>query len=314
MEPPSIVKGATVHRRQAGVCWRVRFRHSTMLVMSARRLLTATVIIGMAACLAGCSVETGVTRELVVDEPLGAAAVTDVQVEMGAGDLTIAPGAVGLASGTIRYNVESWEPTITRTDTKLTIRQGSQKGVSGLGSEIVNKWNLELGKPPMRLKVSAGAYEGTFDLSGLTLQNLSIKDGASRTQIMFNSANPGQMASFDYDTGASSVTLLGLANANFRSMTFDGGAGTYSLDFSGQLRSDGSVRLKAAAGSLRISVPSGTAAQVTIEGTLNDVDVEGTWTVVDRTYSTPAAGAQTQGKKLTIKVEIDVGSVTLVTK
>ena len=278
------------------------------------RLLVAIVIVGLAACSAGCTVETGVTQELVVDEPLGAAAVTEVELEMGAGDLTIAPGAVGLASGTIRHNVESWKPTVTRTDTRLTIKQGSQKGVSGLGSEIVNKWDLELGRPPMRLKISAGAYEGLFDLSGLTLQDLSIRDGASRTQVRFNSPNPGQMTDFSYKTGASTVTLIGLANANFKSMTFDGGAGTYSLDFSGQLRTDAGVRIKAAAGSVRIAVPKETAAQVTIDGTLNDIDVEGPWTVINRTYSTPAAGAQNQGKKLTVKVEIDVGSITLVTK
>jgi len=278
------------------------------------RLLVATVIVGLAACSVGCTVETGVTQELVVDEPLGAAAVTEVELEMGAGDLTIAPGAVGLASGTIRYNVESWKPTVIRTDKKLSIKQGSQKGVSGLGSEIVNKWDLELGRPPMRLKISAGAYEGLFDLSGLTLQDLSIRDGASRTQVRFNSPNPGQMANFTYKTGASTVTLIGLANANFRSMTFDWGAGTYSLDFSGQLRTDAGVRIKAAAGSVRIAVPKETAAQVTIDGTLNDIDVEGPWTVINRTYSTPAAGAQNQGKKLTVKVEIDVGSITLVTK
>lgn len=65
---------------------------------------------------------------------------------------------------------------------------------------------------------------------------------------------------------------------------------------------------------MRIAVPKETAAQVTIDGTLNDIDVEGPWTVINRTYSTPAAGAQNQGKKLTVKVEIDVGSITLVTK
>lgn len=284
-----------------------------MLTMRPPRLLIAIVIVGLAACSAGCTVEMGVTQELVVDEPLGAAAVTEVEIDMGMGNLTIAPGAVGLASGTIRYNVESWEPTVTRTDKKLVIKQGSQKGVSGLGSEIVNKWDMELGRAPMRLKISAGAYEGSFDLSGLTLQDLSIRDGASRTQVRFSSPNPGQMTDFTYKTGASTVSLIGLANANFKSMTFDGGAGSYSLDFSGQLRADAGVRVKAAAGSVRIAVPKETAAQVTIDGTLNDIDVEGAWTIINRTYSTPAVGTQNRGKKLTVKVEIDVGSITLVT-
>ena len=49
------------------------------------------------------------------------------------------------------------------------------------------------------------------------------------------------MESLTYDTGASSVTITGLADANFKKMEFKGGAGSFTLDFSGQLRTDGSV-------------------------------------------------------------------------
>ncbi len=108
------------------------------------------------------------------------------------------------------------------------------------------------------------------------------------------------------------MTLIGLANANFKDMEFEGGAGTYSLDFSGQLRSDGNVRAKIGAGSIRIVVPASTAAKVTVSGSLNDIDTEGTWTVNGNTYSTPTFGTVGQGKTLSISVEMNVGSVTLV--
>ena len=204
----------------------------------------------------GCGVSIGVTKTLTIDEPLGSAAVTDVEVSMGSGKLTVAPGAVGLASGTVRYNVETWMPNVTRSDGQAVDQAGQpQEPRSGWCADIVNEWNLELGKAPMRLRVTAGSYDGAYDLSGLTLQYLSIKDGAARSQVMFNSPNPGQMSELVYETGASAVELIGLANANFKSMTFTGGAGSYSLDFSGQLRTSADVKIEAGAGSVRIDHP-----------------------------------------------------------
>jgi hypothetical protein len=275
---------------------------------------TLAVLLGMAVLTGGCGISTGPTQDLTISESLGGAAVTDVQVTMGAGKLSLSPGATGLASGLIRYNVESWKPTVERTDSRLTIKQGKQTGLRGLGGDIVNEWQLQLGNAPMRLSVSAGAYEGNYDLSGLLLQGLTIKDGAAKTQVMFNSPNPGQMERLSYETGASTVTMTGLANANFKTMEFQGGAGSYTLNFSGQLRSDATVRAKAGVGTVRIVVPATTAARVSVEGALNDVSTEGAWTVSGKTYSTAAAGGGAQAKALTIAVDMSVGSLKLVTQ
>lgn len=285
--------------------------------MKARRSITVTAVLllGLAAWPAvGCGVDVGLTQEVAIDEALGSAGLTAVELSMGAGSLSISPGATGLAAGTIEYNVESWAPVVVRTDAGLSIKQGSQKGISGLGTDVVNDWNLQLGKAPITLNISAGAYKGSYDLSGLTIQELIIKDGAARSQVMFNSPNPGQMSRFEYSTGASSVTLIGLANANFKAMKFTAGAGAYSLDFSGQLRTDAGVKVETGAGSVRIIVPASTAAKVAIDGALNDVSTEGVWTKTDKIYTTTAVGTQGQGKMLTITVEMNVGAVTLVAK
>ena len=279
-----------------------------------RTLLVAVLLLFLLAlvpAVAGCGLTVGVTQEKGIDEPLGSAAVTDVDISMGLGSLTIGPGAVGFASGTIRYNVKEWVPTVTRGDSTFTIKQSSRKAVPGLSTDIVNEWNLQFGKAPMRLKVSAGAYTGSYDMSGLTLQEFSIHDGAAKSQVMFNSPNPGQMAGLVYETGASSVELIGLANANFKSMTFTGGAGSYSLDFSGQLRTSAPVKIETGAGSVHLTVPSTTAAKVQVSGSRSHVSTQGQWTQVGRTYSTPAA-ANAQAKVLSISLKMSVGTVTLV--
>ena len=274
-------------------------------------IVAVGALIGAGLLLAGCGIGTGPTQELKVNEALGSAAVTDVTVSMGAGKLSIQPGGTGLVSGLIRYNVEKWKPAVTRTDSAVTIKQGTTKGLSGVATNIVNDWALQLGGAPMRLSVTAGAYQGTYELGGLSLQKLSIKDGAAKTAVSFSTPNPSQMESLTYETGASSVALTGLADANFKKMEFKGGAGSFTLDFSGQLRSAGSVSVSAGVGSVHIIVPASTATKVVVKGKLTDVSQEGSWTASGKTYVTPSVGTGQQGKLLTITVSMDLGSLKL---
>jgi hypothetical protein len=166
----------------------------------------------------------------------------------------------------------------------------------------------------MRLKVQGGAYTGVLDLSGLSLQRLEIEDGASQTQVVFSLPNPSQLELLRYQTGASTVSLQGLGNANLATMEFDGAAGTYSLDFSGQPRSDATVELTVAAGTLRIEVPGTTRLEVRIRDTMAEVASEGPWTIDGTTYSTPALVSGADGKTITVLLQMSAGSATLVCK
>lgn len=275
-------------------------------------LMLAVAVLG-GSLITGCGIGTGPTQTFDIDEPLGGAAVSDVTVSMGAGKLDIGSGASGLVSGSITYNVEKWRPEVVRGDSGVTIKQGTTKGLSGLATDVVNDWVLRLGAAPIKLAVNAGAYEGTFELGGLSLQRLGIKDGAAKTNVNFASPNPSQMETLSYETGASTVTLSGLADANFKNLQFKGGAGSFTFDFSGELRTSGSATIDAGASKLHIIVPSGTAAKVVVKGRLTDVSQEGTWTATGKTYATSAA-ASSGGKLLTITVNMDVGSLTLTSR
>lgn len=271
-------------------------------------------VVGVALMTAGCGAKVGPTQQMLVEERLTSAAVTEMRLTMGDGRLAIAPGAAGLVSGTIDYNVAAWKPKITRTDERLVIDQGRTTDLSGGDVDVVNNWDLKLGVAPMRLQIEAGAYEGTFDLSGLSLQGLDITDGAAKTQVTFSSPNPSQMERLRYVTGASTVSMTGLANANAAAMEFNGAAGTYVLDFSGQLRSDTKVEITVAAGTLRVEVPTTTRAKVTMKGTTAQVATQGSWTIDGTTYSTSAVVDGAEGKTLSIELQMIAGSATLVCK
>jgi hypothetical protein len=284
--------------------------------MGRRTSLALVVVLAVGAgwLMGGCTPQVGPTQEMSVDEPLTSAAVTDVNLFLGVGRLAVSPGAAGLVSGTVTYNVAEWRPKISRTDASVTIRQGSTEGPSGPESDIVNRWDLQLGPAPMRLKIEGGAYEGELDLSGLSLQRLDINDGAAQTQVVFSLPNPSQLELLRYQTAASTVSLRGLGNANLAAMEFDGAAGTYSLDFSGQPRSDATVELTVAAGTLRIEVPGTTRLEVRIRDTMAEVASEGPWTIDGTTYSTPALVSGADGKTITVLLQMSAGSATLVCK
>lgn len=282
-----------------------------------KRILVAISALAIAALACGPNfninvprLTTGPTETVTISEALPEKGqVADITLMMGAGNLSVSGGADGLAAGTIDYNVAEWKPTLTRDGDALTIEQGKRDGTFGIPeNDITNEWNIQLGNDvPLNLTVNAGAYKGVLDLSGLRLKSLSINDGASDSSVTFDEVNPEDMSTLRYATGASQVTLSGLANANFEDMIFKGGAGDYTLDFSGELQRDASVDITTGVCSLRIVVPQGTPVTVKLSGGLSDVKTDGTWTVKGQTYST--AG---DGPAITINLDMGVGSLTLV--
>jgi hypothetical protein len=158
----------------------------------------------------------------------------------------------------------------------------------------------------MRLTIDAGAYEGTMDLGGLALQNLEVSDGAADVKLQFSQPNTAEMDIFQYKTGASSVELRSLANANFSNMNFKSGAGNYTLDFSGELKRDASVTIDAGLSSVKVIVPEGVDARLFYDGGLSNVDISGAWEKSGNQYTQPG-----DGPRLTINVNMGAGQLNL---
>lgn len=256
------------------------------------------------------SVRTGPTQTLEINETLpSASGVTELTIEMAAGSLNIDPSADDKLSGRIDYNVSEWAPIINRDTSSLTMTQMQDKSIGNVtGNDVINDWELKVGNEvPLDLTINAGAYKGRLDLSGLKLRRLEVNDGASDGEVKFNVANPETMEKLAYRTGASKVSLYGLANANFTSMSFDSGAGDYLLDFSGTLNQDASVSVRSGVSSLTIVIPAGMHAVITNNGAILNITPVGTWTVNNKIYE-----ATGEGHTLTINVEMALGSLKLV--
>jgi hypothetical protein len=232
-----------------------------------------------------------------------------LSIFMGGGQLSINGHGDQWVTGKVDYNIPLWQPKVTRNNANLEISQDTKENIGLPNNKIVNNWELMIGDVPTDLVVKAGAYKGNLDLSGIPITNLEINDGASQAEITFDQLNPTVMKSLIYKTGASQISLYGLANANFDEMQFDGGAGSYTLDFSGDLQHDTDISVNFGLGDVKIIIPKGVPAQVIVDGGLNNVELTGTWSIDGSVYNVNG-----NGPKLYFRVKMGLGNLQLISR
>jgi hypothetical protein len=251
------------------------------------------------------------TDTIDVSLPENTQTVPDVTLNCGICDLNLQPGSsTSLVSGTVKYNVADLKPTVTVNGNNVTIQQGNFQltGIPFVNTNVINDWNLSLANSPMNMYVKAGAYTGNYELGDLSIQHLEVTDGASRVKLNFSEPNQIEMTSFKYMTGASEVSLMGLSNANADEIAFNGGAGNYTLDFSGVLSRDVMVSIDAGISSVTVIVPNGVPAELTTNSTLITVNTSGGWQQSGNTYLLSGSGY-----KINITAKMGAGSLQLQT-
>ena len=276
------------------------------------KIISAIFVLAIASMACGFTVDLpdrvepgpDVKESITVSAPKSSEE-THLTLSFGAGTLRLTPGAKDLVNGTAVYNIPELQPQIIEQGSSVEIKQGEFKDIVKF-KDIKNEWDLKLGDAPMDLEINAGAYKGTYELGGLSLTSLTVKDGASTVELAFSEPNLTEMSVLRYETGASNVTLSGLANANFSTLIFSGGAGNYELDFSGKLVDDGTVNIEVGAGDVQLVIPKGVNAEVTVEGALTNVSLSSNWSQNGSKYAQNG-----EGPKLTIIVKMAAGNLAI---
>jgi hypothetical protein len=276
------------------------------------KIISAILVLALASMACGFSVDLP-KRSQPGDEVKESITVTvpkseeaRLTVSFGAGTLKMSPGAGDtLVDGTAVYNFKDLQPEVVKNGNSVEIKQGNFKNVVN-PQDIVNEWDLKLGAMPIDLTINAGAYNGTFELGGLALTSLTVRDGAANVDLTFSEPNQTEMSILRYETGASDVKLAGLAHANFSTLIFSGGAGSYTLDFTGTLKRDGVVNVEAGAGDVQLIIPKGLNATVTVESALVSVNQSSGWAQNGNEYVQKG-----EGPELTILVEMAAGNLTI---
>jgi hypothetical protein len=281
-----------------------------------RKLIAVITLVTLAVACTSPSgqtqLKTGAVQTQTISVPLPAdtTKAVDLTLRLGAAELTAGAGAAKLVEGSVQYNVPEFQLSVSQSGNKVDIVQGPTGGFQGLlPKDLINKWNVKFSnRVPMNLVVQAGAYSGSWNLGGLRLQSLKWDEGASKSTITFDQANPDKVETFDFTTGASTVKLTGLANLNFGKMTFQSGVGSYTLDFGGKLKRSADVEIKTGVSNVTLVVPVGTSARITLNSAVSNTKTIGSWNSSGSTYTT---GKEDAADKLNITIDMGLGQLTL---
>jgi hypothetical protein len=275
------------------------------------KLISAFLVLAVASMACGFNIDMPrmptlgpeVTDEISV--PIPDTDEVSLHLTFGAGEMTLAPGAKKLVEGTATYNYAAFKPEVNIDGGDVEIKMSDIKSFPSF-ENLKNQWDLKLGDTPMDLTIESGAYDGTFEFGGLALNNLAIKDGAANVELAFSDPNLVEMSTFKYETGASNVKMSGLANANFSIFDFSSGAGDYTLDFSGELQRDASIKISSGFSNIIVVVPEDVDAVVTVDSGASNVSAGPGWSKSGDIYKQKG-----EGPTLTFVIEIGAGNVTL---
>ncbi len=139
--------------------------------------------------LTGCEFDHGVVTGPMRDEPvsinLGTAERANVELNMGAGEMTLRGGAQKLLEGRFEYNVPSWKPKVTNSvvgsHAAVTIQEPDSVRPGGNRRYA---WDLELNnKVLLDLALNCGAGRARLDLGDLDLRSVDVHMGAGEVDL-----------------------------------------------------------------------------------------------------------------------------------
>ena len=249
--------------------------------------------------------------------PLGKIDSLKVTIKFGAGKLDLISGEEDVFKGEFQYDKSILKPNVQyeilgKTGI-LTLSQSIKKDLD-LPFPYKNRWNLKLPSDvPLQLYINTATYSGDIDLTNLQIENFYLNSGASQTNIVFNQPNLMDLKNINIKTGASTINILGLANANFDKMDFTGGAGSYIFDFSGHLTKKSKVNINVGAAKIVLKIPSAIGTKIIIKRfPAAKLDIRGFIKINDQTYISPEYGKSAAELDIEIKgslVDIEVVSL-----
>ena len=174
------------------------------------------------------------------------------------------------------------------------------------------EWDLEFCNAiPLSFDIELGLGKGELNLSGLQVKDFTLSTGASEVTMNFDEENTSSIEHLSIESGLSKFTGLNLGNANFKEFRFDGGVGTYYLDFSGKLKREVDVDVEIGLGILTLVIPSDVGARLSYEKSwISRLDCDRDFARVDgEEYITE--NFKSSVGRMNIRVESGLGSVRI---
>lgn len=239
-----------------------------------------------------------------------------VKIDLGGGTIVLGKNDVGnVLNARIEYDPDELETDMDYhkigDEGELYLYSKSKDG-HHLDTDD-NYWELRLPETvPIDFEIEIGDCEAEFDLTGLRVNSLDLDLGASSTEITFREPNLERTSKINIDVGVSELRIVGLGNANFDRLSFDGGLGDFTLDFRGEWKHKAYADIDVGLGSLTILLPENIGVKIREEGSfLSSFSIDGDEfeEVESNVYENGNFG-RTEGE-LIFNIEIGLGSVEI---
>jgi hypothetical protein len=173
-------------------------------------------------------------------------------------------------------------------------------------------WNLTFCDAiPLSFDIELGVGKGEFDLSGLQVKDFTLSSGASEVTVNFDEENSSLIERMSIESGVSKFTGNNLGNANFRQFRFEGGVGSYYLDFGGNLNREADIDIEVGLGVLTLVVPPGLGARLSYDQNwISRLDCDKDFRLVNEGEYETENYTNANGK-LNIRVESGLGNVKI---
>jgi hypothetical protein len=271
--------------------------------------------------LLGISVQSGLFGQSQYHKeiPLSDESAVNVRLESTYGTVNIggsARGKILVADMVVKPSLDMKTDITYRIENRtglldLILRpEERQKRSWGIGGPDAGTWDLKFNKDiPLNFDIELGAGRGTFDFSGMHLNRLNLSAGASSVTVRFNEPNPGFIDHMRIESGVSRFNGEKLGNANFGTLKFEGGVGSYTLDFNGILQHEAEVHVQLGIGAVTLIIPEHIGVKLYAEQRLfSSVNVPNDFERVSRNEYITGNFHDAQGK-LIVRIESGFGSV-----
>jgi len=278
------------------------------------------LLIGLAVVLSGFTFLS--SKHFHKDIPLTHERELKVTLDAGFGDVSISRGKLHSAFDAdidteqgndfgdfVDYTVRD-DVGYLEINTSADVKSHSKKHSINFESLKSNEWDMRFPEGiPISFEIGLGLGKGDFDLSGLNIKDLKLSAGASSVAMRFNTPNRSVIEDLTIESGLSKFVGEGLCNANFNHLKFEGGVGSYTLDFGGELKKEVDVDIEVGLGSLVVRVPEEIGVRIIYEKSLlAHIDIDRSFTEEgDNSYFSPNYKSA-QGR-MNVRIQAGLGSV-----
>jgi len=219
------------------------------------------------------------TVESSREVPLGSERQLKVNLQTGFGDIDISKGT---SSTAISLKMESkekvelddcFEYTVNdnvgflnfSTDCKSGDAPRSRKNIH-LDRLDSRDWQMKFTDAvPLSFDIELGLGKGNIDLTDLAVKDFSLSCGASSVIVRCDRPNKETIDEMSIEAGVSKFQAYGLCNTRFRHLKFEGGVGSYVLDFGGSLNREVDAEVEIGLGSLTVRLPENIGVKLVYE-------------------------------------------------